>query len=180
MSRDLKHRVPAFRQPRRKQWVTPQLGLALVVGFLFVAVLAAGYQRYTVPEEVRPMPSPRIPAPPPDPAFRFFKILPDTERRIPENVIIAEQRDARLGKAPTEGHYFLQIGSFTRKGQADQLKAQLETLVGFKPRVEQINLEYATWYRVKLGPYRTLPDAERVRQFLRERKVDSIVQAPVE
>jgi cell division protein FtsN len=129
---------------------------------------------------VQPTPSVSIPAPPPDPAISFFKILPDAERRIPDNVIIAEQRDARLGKAPTEGHYFLQVGSFNRKEQAENLKARLETLVRSKPRLEQINLEYATWYRVKLGPYRTLPDANRVRQFLRERKVDSIVQVPLE
>jgi cell division protein FtsN len=43
-----------------------------------------------------------------------------------------------------------------------------------------IKLEYATWYRVKLGPYRTLSDADRIRLYLRDQHIDSIIQTPVE
>jgi cell division protein FtsN len=39
-----------------------------------------------------------------------------------------------------------------------------------------IKIENATWYRVKIGPYGTLADADKVRQYLRGNKIDSIVQ----
>ena len=178
MSKDLKHRVPAFRH--KKPWrVTPQAGLALVGGFLFVAILAAGYLHRGKPGPAAPPPSPPVstPEPPPAPEFNFFKILPDNEREIPESVINAEKREVRLGNAPKAGHFYLQIGSFTRLEQAESVKARLAR---FKPKLEQINLEYASWYRVKLGPYRTLTDADQIRQALRQQHIDSIVQAPVE
>jgi hypothetical protein len=181
MSRDLKHRVPAFRQ-RKPRRVTARHGIVLFGGFLFVAVLAAGYQHYTVPGHDLPvrLAGVTVPTPAPEPGFSFFKLLQDSEKMITEGDINAMKRDERLGKPPVAGRYFLQAGSFPHKEQAQDLKARLETMDRLKPRLEMIKLEYATWYRVKLGPYRTLPDADRVRLYLRDQQIDSIIQTPVE
>lgn len=175
MSRDIKHRVPAFRQPKPRR-VTARAGLALIAGFLFVAILAAGYQRFGAWGVDLQAPLAGIPAPPPEPEFSFFKVLPGREQQIAESDINAQKREARIGKRPREGLYFLQIGAFTRQDQAQELKQRLETLARLKPHLEQINLEYATWYRVQLGPYRTILDADRVRAFLRDQDIDSIMQ----
>jgi cell division protein FtsN len=78
------------------------------------------------------------------------------------------------------GQYFLQLGAFRSQEQAKALRARLEEFAKLKPRLEQINLEYASWYRVKLGPYQTIPDANQVRLFLRDRNIDSIMQAAVD
>ena len=178
MPKDLKHRVPAINQPQPLR-VTPRMGLGLITAFLFIAVLAAGYQRFDVASRVLPPSLLTPPAPLAEPDFSFFKLLPDAERQIPETDINAALRDVKLGKAPVAGQFFLQAGAFTRLDQAEALKTHLATLGPFRPRLEQIKLEYATWYRVKLGPYRTLPDVDQVRQFLRGQAIDSIVQAPL-
>jgi len=178
MSRDLKHRVKAIREQNRPD-IMPRLGLALVVGFILLAIVVAGYLHRAEWKPIA-LPSPAQPTAPPPPRFSYFKVLPDTERKIPDADIAREKREVRLGKKPMEGQFFIQIGSFRELEQAKNLKKQLEAYGKLKPRLEGIKLEYATWYRVKLGPYRTLPDADQVRLFLRERDIDSIVQAPAD
>lgn len=181
MPKDLKHRVPSFRKKKPRR-VDARLGVALFGGLLFAAILASGLQRLITTPHTAPAWLTRMLATPsvPEPGFRFFKLLPDGERLITEAAINAEHRETRLGKPPTAGQFFLQAGSFIHKEQAEDLKARLETQERLKPRLEMIKLDYVTWYRVKLGPYRTLADADRVRLFLRERQLDSIIQTPVE
>lgn len=178
MSKDLKHRVKAIREQNRPDPL-PGMGLALFGGFMLLAIVAAGYlhrgERPSIALAVSP-----VPVAPSPPRFSYFKILPDIERKIPEADIAREKREVRLGKKPMEGQFFIQPGSFRELDQAENLKRQLETYGKLKPRLEKIQLEFATWYRVKLGPYRTLPDADQVRLFLREREIDSIVQTPVD
>lgn len=181
MPKDLKHRVPAFRQ-RKPRRVTARQGIVLFGGFLLLAVLAAGYPRYIQPGHGLPawLAGLAVPTPAPEPGFSFFKLLPDTERMLTESDVSAVKRDERLGKPPVAGRYFLQAGAFIQQAQAEDLKTRLEAMGRLKPRLEMIKLEYATWYRVKLGPYRTLPDADRIRLFLRDQHIDSIIQTPVE
>lgn len=181
MSKDLKHRVPAFRQ-RKPRRVTARQGIVLFGGFLLVAILMAGYQRYTPPGHGLSASLARlaIPNPAPEPEFSFFKLLPDDEKMLTESDVNAVKRDDRLGKPPATGRYFLQAGAYTQQEQAEDLKTRLETMDRLKPRLERINLDHAAWYRVKLGPYRTLLDAERIRLFLRDQHIDSIIQTPVE
>lgn len=178
MSKDLKHRVKAIREQNRPDPL-PRMGLALFGGFILLAIVAAGYLHRAEWQRIAPAVSPAPVAPSP-PRFSYFKILPDIERKIPDADIAREKREVRLGKKPMEGQFFIQPGSFRKLEQAENLKNQLETYGKLKPRLEKIQLEFATWYRVKLGPYRTLPDADQVRLFLREREIDSIVQTPVD
>jgi cell division protein FtsN len=181
MSKDLKHRVPAFRK-KRSPSANARLGVRLFGGLLFVTVIAAGFHRLMTTPHKAPAWLARVMATPsvPEPEFRFFKVLPDGEAIVTEAAINTEHHEVRLGKPPVTGQFFLQAGSFNQKEQAENLKARLETLDRLKPRLEMIKLDYATWYRVKLGPYRSLQDADRVRLFLRDRHIDSIIQEPVE
>lgn len=177
MAKDLKHRVPGYQKktPKLAQW---RLGLAaaLLAG-LAVLVLV----RYFLnPSPADSAPEITSVAALPEPRFTFFKLLADSERRIPESVINSEKREVRLGKKPTVGQYFLQLGAFRQQEQAEALKARLDEFAKLKPKLEQINLEFATWYRVKLGPYQTIPDANQVRLFLRDRNIDSILQSPLD
>ena len=43
-------------------------------------------------------------------------------------------------------------------------------------KLEMIQVENSVWYRVKIGPYVTFSDVEKVREHLRNHKIDSIVQ----
>lgn len=178
MSKDLKHRVKAIREQNRPDPL-PRLGLALIGGFILLAIVVAGYLH----RAEWPSGTPAIsaePATPGPPRFSYFKILPEIERKIPDADITREKREVRLGKKPMEGQFFLQPGSFRELEQAENLKRQLESYGKLKPRLEKIKLEHATWYRVKLGPYRTLSDADQVRLFLRDHDIDSILQTPVD
>lgn len=179
MSKDLKHRVPGFQQKKKTKLAFPRLGWVLLAVAALAGLAAMILPRYL---PMSPQTSPSPPALPvasmPEPQFSFFKLLPDSERKIPESEINSEKREVRLGKTPVAGQYFLQLGAFRSQEQAEALKARLEEFAKLKPRLEQIKLEYASWYRVKLGPYQTIPDANQVRLFLRDRKIDSIMQAP--
>ena len=55
------------------------------------------------------------------------------------------------------------------------MKARLAD-IRVKARLEKITQENASWYRVKIGPYATMADADKVRQYLRNHKIDSIIQ----
>jgi cell division protein FtsN len=118
----------------------------------------------------------RTPATPqqPEPRFTFYKILPEKEVIIPESEIKTMKREESLGKKP-EAAYLLQAGSFTSQQEAEKLKARLAE-IKVKAKLEMIKLENTAWYRVKVGPYATLADADKVRQYLRANKIDSIVQ----
>jgi len=181
MSKDLKHRVPGFHHKKKIKPVFPRLGWGLLAVAALVGLAALILPRY---RPVSPQTSPATLALPvaslSEPHFSFFKLLPDIERKIPETEINSEKREVRLGKTPVVGQYFLQLGAFRSQEQAKGLRARLEEFAKLKPRLEQINLEYARWYRVKLGPYQTIPDANQVRLFLRDRNIDSIMQAAVD
>lgn len=178
MTRDVKHRVPAFR----KQKATPRTGLIILGGFILIAIIVAAAQslgRSSVP------PTTQSNAPisflsqntiPPAPEVTFFLTLPEGEKKIAEQEISWAMREKGLGKLPVAGQFFLQVGAFADLEMADRMKARLEKTVRLKPKMEKVRLEYATWYRIKLGPYRTIPDADQVRHFLRERNMDSIIQ----
>ncbi len=114
--------------------------------------------------------------PPAEPRFSFYKVLPEKEVIIPENEIKTLKREEEsLGKKPQAGVYMVQAGSFTSQQDAEKLKGQLAQ-IKIKAKLEMIKLENTAWYRVKIGPYATLADADKVRQYLRGNKVDSVVQ----
>jgi len=115
------------------------------------------------------------PAPPVEPRFTFYKVLPEKEVIIAENEIKTLKREEEsLGKKSV-GVYMVQAGSFTSQQDAERLKAQLGQ-IKIKAKLEMIKLENTAWFRVKVGPYATLADADKVRQYLRANKVDSVVQ----
>lgn len=119
-----------------------------------------------------------VPAAPPEPRFSFYKILPEKEVIVAENEIKTMKREESQGKKPTAA-YLLQAGSFASPQEAEKQKARLAE-IKVKAKLEMIKLDNTAWYRVKIGPYATLADADRVRQYLRDNKIDSIVQKAAE
>jgi cell division protein FtsN len=119
-------------------------------------------------------------APPPphvEPRFSFYKVLPEKEVIIAESEIKALKREEESqGKVPTKvGVYMVQAGAFTKREEADRLRGQLAQM-NIKAKLEMIQLDNTAWFRVKVGPYATLADADKVRQYLRSNRVDSVVQ----
>ncbi len=107
------------------------------------------------------------------PKFDFYKILPGGEEPVSEK----ELKDlAKTGKGQPEtarGVYFIQAGSFQNPADADNQKAKI-AILGFESSVEPTNLpDKGTWYRVRLGPYTTLEDLNRVRRVLAQNGIDA-------
>ncbi len=174
MARDVKHRIPAFRNNKRK----PRSTLLILLGLL---LLGLGILFYLVTQwSASPEPPPE--SPPPQRAtadgvqFSYFRLLEDRENRVSENQINEEQRNIRLGKGPTPGSFSLLIGSFKTRDKAEAARRQLYAFEALKPKMEEVTLEFASWYRLKLGPYGNLRDANQVRLFLRNQGIDSIIE----
>ena len=108
-----------------------------------------------------------------EPRFTFYTLLPEKEVVVPEGEVRTLRREEHLGRAP-RGGYFIQAGSFRRMADADRLKARL-ALLGVESRIERAEVKGAVWYRVRLGPFASMTEVERVRSRLRRHRIDSVV-----
>lgn len=116
---------------------------------------------------------------PPEPRFSFYELLPEKEILIQENEIRALKREEVQGKsAGVSGSYILQAGSFPTEQEAAQLKERLQQLK-VKARMEVVLIEGSRWYRVKIGPYSSLLDADKMRLYLRRNEIDTVVQKDI-
>jgi hypothetical protein len=107
------------------------------------------------------------------PKFDFYRILPGGEEPVSEK----ELKDAaKAGKGQPEaarGVYFIQAGSFQNPADADNQKAKI-AILGFESSVEPTSLpDKGTWYRVRLGPYTSLEDLNRVRRVLSQNGIEA-------
>jgi len=107
------------------------------------------------------------------PRFDFYKILPGAEEPVTEK----ELKDAaKAGKSQPEAAksvYFIQAGSFQSPADADNQKAKI-AILGFESSVDPTPLpDKGTWYRVRMGPYASLEDLNRVRRVLSQNGIDS-------
>jgi cell division protein FtsN len=106
------------------------------------------------------------------PKYDFYKILPGGEEPVSDKDL---KDAAKAGKNQPEakGVYFIQAGSFQNPADADNQKAKIAVL-GFESNVEPTPLpDKGTWYRVRLGPYTTLEDLNKVRQVLAQNGIDA-------
>jgi len=173
MARDVKHRIPAFRPKKRKpQWKPVALLAILLAGSGILVTLASKWSATPENPESRMAEN----APLEEAHFGYFRLLEDRESRVPESRISDEQRNLRLGKQPTSGEFSLLVGTFKTRDKAESVRKQIFEFEALKPRMEEVTLEFASWYRLKLGPYASLRDANQVRLFLRDHGIDSIIE----
>lgn len=77
----------------------------------------------------------------------------------PFKMASADPPPAIKNAAPSSGGIFIQAGSFSSEGNAQNLADRLK-LVG-EPHVAQINTGEKIWHRVRVGPFRNRKEAER-------------------
>ena len=71
--------------------------------------------------------------------------------------------------------YWLQAGAFTEEREADNLKARI-ALTGLEAAVRPVNVaDKGTLYRVRLGPYQSLDDANRIKTALSQNGVGAAI-----
>ena len=112
-----------------------------------------------------------------DRQYDFFTVLPEMEVVVPRDEI--EQRARENPEQPATsagGSYLIQAGSFRSSDDAEALKAQL-ALLGLIARVQEVSVDDATWYRVRLGPFDTARAADQARRQLQDNGFDAMVMS---
>ncbi len=105
------------------------------------------------------------------PRFDFYNLLPEMEVFIPPQEL-AEERERKAADAVT---YYLQAGSFRRLEDADRMRAQL-ALNNIESHIQRVTInDSQTWYRVRVGPFKSARKMDKVRNRLRAQSVDPIV-----
>jgi cell division protein FtsN len=196
MPRDFKHRA---QRKKKRDPVSPWLGLVagLSIG-LFVAFLI--FIRMQTPQarppfegetESQAIETPReVPrdirketpdaAPPPSKTrFEFYDTLPEMQIVIPEiEAVIPEQEisgksEAGVKKVEQPGTYYLQVGSFRSKEQADRFRAEL-VLQGFDTSIQKVTINNTeTFHRVRVGPFQDLDALNQARQLLNKQGTEN-------
>jgi len=121
---------------------------------------------------------------PSEPEFDFYSILPEMEIPVPEPEEQPQQApetsdepEATTQAPPSLGEneaWALQLGSFRSEQDADRFRARL-SLLGLEPHIQEVTIDGADWYRVRLGPLRRTEELQAVRQRLRENEIDAMV-----
>jgi cell division protein FtsN len=90
---------------------------------------------------------------------------------------VADAKQAAPGKtAPAEDatRYLLQAGAFKTPVDADAMRARL-ALLGLDAKVYPIEQGGATLYRVRVGPYSSIDDINRIRKLMAENSIEAQV-----
>jgi cell division protein FtsN len=107
------------------------------------------------------------------PKFDFYKILPGGEEPVTEKELKDAAKADKGQPEATKAVYFIQAGSFQNPADADNQKARI-ALLGYESSVDPTPLpDKGTWYRVRMGPYTSLEDLNRVRRVLSQNGIDA-------
>lgn len=130
----------------------------------------------------------------PKPRFDFYTLLPETEIDITEDVdqqpvatkkpVVSplpekpkpETKPVVKVETPSSKpkHFQLQLGSFTRRADADKFKAEL-AFKGIASKISKVTINNQVYYRVIIGPIKTESAMKRMRAKLKKQSIDSMV-----
>jgi cell division protein FtsN len=103
------------------------------------------------------------------PRFEFYKILPGNEEATPA----AAPAGAKAGEAKSAAELYLQVGSFQKAADADNLKAKL-ALMGVEAAVLEVDIpDKGKMNRVRAGPFASQEEMNRVRAELSQSGVQA-------
>ena len=144
-----------------------------------------------------PMALPGKPGDPiPEKRFQFYDILPGKADAVPDakkddkkeeakkdeakkdekkddKKDAKESKDAKDDQAKeSKQPLFLQAGSFSNAGDADNLKAKL-AFMGMETAIQQVMIQDKTFYRVRTGPYYRVDELNKVRAELAKAGIDA-------
>jgi cell division protein FtsN len=176
--------MAAKRKTRRRRPATGSLlGLWLVV---LLVVLGGGTwyywtQRESAPDKVAETPKPvQKPAPvePEKPLeapdrFEFYDSLPQAEVPIAQDGA-APPAGISLPPVVVPGTYVIQAGAFPEFADADAVKARL-ALLGVVAEIQSADADGRRFHRVRIGPIDDLDKLNRLRNRLRQNRIEFMV-----
>jgi len=105
------------------------------------------------------------------PRFDFYTILPGSEEAVTDKQI--KQTAQQTAPGNVKDTYFLQVSSFQKEADADNLKAKL-ALLGVEATIQTVTLpEKGIWHRVRVGPYTSIDELNRVRATLAQNGMEA-------
>jgi cell division protein FtsN len=111
--------------------------------------------------------------------FEFYQILPgekDAGKAV--KPAIRKPADSQPAEKPAAGAretYFLQAGAFQNETDADNMKAKI-AFIGLSASVKAVTLaDKGTLYRVRLGPYQSLEEVNRIKSALSDNGVGAAI-----
>jgi len=122
------------------------------------------------------------------PRFEFYQMLPGDKEVSEKDVkAAAEKPKAKEGAKSGPGSspsqpkphsgetLWLQAGAFASESDADNLKAKI-AFSGLEATVRPVQVpDKGTLYRVRLGPYQSLEDANRIKSALSQNGVGAVI-----
>ncbi|MDH5480652.1 MAG: SPOR domain-containing protein [Nitrosomonas sp.] len=127
------------------------------------------------------------------PQFDFYKILPGIEEPLTEEAFTKAveqpkappnrlavpskpannlERNNTLLESVSSEKYFLQVGSFRKTYEAENMKARL-ALLGIVASVQTADLlEKGIWHRVRVGPFTQRSEVDKVRASLQDNGIE--------
>lgn len=112
--------------------------------------------------------------------FDFYTLLPEREVIVPnerEAIKTGDKPKTPAGDTPaaeTEEPLFLQVGSFRAASEADKRRAQI-ILLGLEAKVEAVQANGDTWYRVQAGPFTSREKLSKARNQLSAQGIESLL-----
>ena len=111
---------------------------------------------------------------PEKPRYDFFTVLPEMEVVVPEQELRDSSKPQPQAPQLDAEQYLLQVGSFRQADDAEQMKASL-ALLGIAAKIQTVNVNDATWHRVRIGPVTGARQADEMRSRLASNGIDSLV-----
>lgn len=120
---------------------------------------------------------------PEKPRYGFYEDLKEQEVNVPsynsEKPIESQPLllpEATESSQPANGNtlFVLQAGSFRNAEDAERLKARL-ALLGLQSHIELVEVPDGYWHRVRLGPFGSLPAANKVRTLLHSNDINTLM-----
>jgi len=170
-------------------WVWMVTGLFIGLFVAFLIHLKDNYPGLALPQatdsekrsardtrDVRKNKENKIPAAPRT-QYDFYTILPEMEIAVPDTGDSTNNGKSTAFKHDSQ--FILQTGSFKKLSQADEMKASL-ALLGVQAKIQSVTVNNAnngasTWHRVRLGPYTSFGEMNKIRSRLRQNKIEALL-----
>ena len=101
----------------------------------------------------------------PKPRFEFYTLLNHDATAAKTPPLVQDKPDVLLQRTQRQSAYLVQLAAFKQRDEADRVKAEL-ILKGFQVNVSPSIQRDVIWYRVMVGPYSSMMDAEHAKNGL--------------
>lgn len=123
-------------------------------------------------QQAQKTPKPEATKPATKPRFDFYRILKEAEVIIPRS---EESQAYTEPKTDNSAEYILQVGSFKKSADAEQLRVEL-LLLNLQAQTETAKLRNGeTWHRVLVGPFTSRSKLAKARSILVSNRLEALV-----